>query len=867
MRSIFSFKKIITLIFIMASFFIFLSSSTLGLQAILFITKQLVPGDLQIQTVKGKLSSNITLENILYQNNNIQVDIKFLQLSWNATYLLKKKILINSLFINNISIHERQRDANKQKVTKNSFSWAKYFVIRAAIIKNIVYLNQKQFIQVNKLVVTKNADHSNNVSIISPYGNINGYIDISYYPTMAWAFILNGENINPGKIFPGWDGLINIRLKSSGQWNTKKRSLQIQLENLQGQLKHLPVRGTANIAYNNGNLEIKKSEFAILNAKVNIAGQLTQAFAIRWQVSIPKLNLISSKISGSIVTSGEVTGSRINPQVHAAFKMLHPRFDQLNIQDITGNIDSTLTSNQLAMHLAGNGIKYNDYVIPHIMVNTKLQLTKANVLADSSIYIDDENKLTAHLNFPAWYKVGDFSQPFATKIYFDFKRLPTLIQTAEIKQIKGSLSGFAEIAGSFNNILVHLMAQLNNGSVYIPKANLSLESIALKTEYRSYYPASLSGKFRLGKGFGFVKGNIDIEKPGLPGAFTIDGDEMQLRDINKYTIIFSPHLKIVYAGQKLNIQGKINIPSAKITPHDFSQVTTLPSEIIIVGETNSAQWHVPNLTMHVGIKLNNIKLQYKNVDTILGGSLTISQLPNGLPTAIGTLNMLTGHYKIYGRNLTINDGRMIYTGNALTNPGLDIRAIQTFAKVSFAEDQNQFYNDKRLASIYAGTNKLIVGVMVKGDLSQPKVTFFSDTPNLSQNDILSYLVFGVPRSQIAGANAIAFLNSLVASSYTSSSNMSVDKISEKIENTLNLTELNVGSTEIYDSSKNVTSQTTTVNIGRQLGEKLSVHYKTGVFTSVSILNLEYKINKHLAIQTETNSLESGADLLYEIDVD
>ena len=38
-------------------------------------------------------------------------------------------------------------------------------------------------------------------------------------------------------------------------------------------------------------------------------------------------------------------------------------------------------------------------------------------------------------------------------------------------------------------------------------------------------------------------------------------------------------------------------------------------------------------------------------------------------------------------------------------------------------------------------------------------------------------------------------------------------------------------------------------------------------SGVSILNLQYKINKNFALQTETSSIESGADVLYVVEFD
>ena len=69
------------------------------------------------------------------------------------------------------------------------------------------------------------------------------------------------------------------------------------------------------------------------------------------------------------------------------------------------------------------------------------------------------------------------------------------------------------------------------------------------------------------------------------------------------------------------------------------------------------------------------------------------------------------------------------------------------------------------------------------------------------------------------------------------------------------------------SSSNSVVSTTSLVIGKQLSNDLSIHYSVGLFYPVSILNLRYQLTKNWAIQSETSTLDNGADVLYSIERD
>jgi translocation and assembly module TamB len=253
---------------------------------------------------------------------------------------------------------------------------------------------------------------------------------------------------------------------------------------------------------------------------------------------------------------------------------------------------------------------------------------------------------------------------------------------------------------------------------------------------------------------------------------------------------------------------------------------------------------------------NNIHLAYHDLEANLAGNVHINQLPGTLVNAIGELYTKNGTYTAYGQTLAIQTGRLIYTGGSLMNPGLTISG-----------NVSNFTGQTSLQAVYAGTQEMTVGVDVSGTLENPSFRLFS-TPSMTQGDMLSYLVFGFPQSQANGNQYAAILSALSSLNPRTSS---MGNLTKGIEQKLGLTQLSVESVQVFNPNATSSSQsivsTTSFVVGKNLSDDLSIHYSVGLFYPISILNLRYQLTKNWAIQSETSTLDNGADVLYSIERD
>lgn len=145
------------------------------------------------------------------------------------------------------------------------------------------------------------------------------------------------------------------------------------------------------------------------------------------------------------------------------------------------------------------------------------------------------------------------------------------------------------------------------------------------------------------------------------------------------------------------------------------------------------------------------------VSTPQGGSAPELALIGELQTERGTYNLDLGF--LVRRTFQIERGRLRFFGDPDFNPVLDINAVHTVRQIS---------------STYGGRNDIRIGVQISGTLANPGLRLVSaDSLQLSESDMISYLVAGVPSFGIGGdfrgntqAASAIFLNSI--SSFASS---------------------------------------------------------------------------------------------------
>jgi translocation and assembly module TamB len=125
-------------------------------------------------------------------------------------------------------------------------------------------------------------------------------------------------------------------------------------------------------------------------------------------------------------------------------------------------------------------------------------------------------------------------------------------------------------------------------------------------------------------------------------------------------------------------------------------------------------------------------IRSSEMDVEIGGELIVRyDRREGDLVMVGDLQALRGSYQVFGRTFDVDGGTVSFLGQPGVNPALNIEALSRIRRRQ--------------------GDRLEVRATVRGTLVQPLVTLSTTEAGLSQPDLVSYLLFGVPSGELGVA--------------------------------------------------------------------------------------------------------------------
>lgn len=286
-------------------------------------------------------------------------------------------------------------------------------------------------------------------------------------------------------------------------------------------------------------------------------------------------------------------------------------------------------------------------------------------------------------------------------------------------------------------------------------------------------------------------------------------------------VIAEPDMTILVTPELTKVTGKVVIPRALIEPTRFNSSVSPSADVRIISNNTTEEQPESQTQVDLTVSLGDkVQIKALGFQGRLTGDLHVSGNPNDVLLGNGQITIKDGSYVAYGQLLKVDNGKIRFSG-PIDNPELDIKAVRHGKEVT-------------------------AGLYIEGNVSSPQATLFSD-PDMSQDNILSYLILGKPIEQASATDA-----ALLASAATGIGLQNGAMIGDDIANTFGLDEFSITG----DSKENAA-----LTIGKYLSPKLYLSYGIGVFDSVSSVELRYQLSKIWSLKAESGT-ESGVDLLY-----
>ncbi|HEU4669442.1 MAG TPA: translocation/assembly module TamB domain-containing protein [Dyella sp.] len=407
--------------------------------------------------------------------------------------------------------------------------------------------------------------------------------------------------------------------------------------------------------------------------------------------------------------------------------------------------------------------------------------------------------------------------------------------TSELANVKGSLAGRFRFGGTLDAPTLAGNATLDGLAAEIPVAGLKLTEGHATLATGDARELHLDGTVRSGKGTLGVRGTVGLGADAST-ELVLQGQQVTAADIPAARVVISPTLVLKQDAQGVDLTGRVALDSADV---DVSRLpgagaTQASPDVVVVDAKQEAKAEAMPVSATVAVDLGeHTHLVGMGLDGNLRGQLVVRERPGRATTGQGQVDV-SGTYRAYGQNLTIERGQLLFATTPIDNPRLDIRAVRRLNPNATIDEGQK------------------VGLYVSGTAQRPVLNVFSQ-PVMEQSDALSYLITGKPLSEVKGGEG-----SMVNSAAQALGSAGGDLLAKRIGSQLGVDEIGVSSNEALNGSSAFT-------VGKYLSPRLYLSYGVGLFEPGQVITLRYRLSKRWSFEAQDATTFSRASFNYRLE--
>jgi translocation and assembly module TamB len=414
---------------------------------------------------------------------------------------------------------------------------------------------------------------------------------------------------------------------------------------------------------------------------------------------------------------------------------------------------------------------------------------------------------------------------------------PFAVFAPQLANVRGRMDARGSVTGTLQEPAITGEVTAAQLAADIPAVGLHLKNGRLDVRPKSTTEFQVSGGVESGEGSLKFAGTASTS--GMLNL-QVDGDRFLAADIPGAKVLMSPDIDVVRNEQRTTLSGKVRIPSADVNLQklprggDKAQAAS-PDVVVIDAETpeEAAEQAIPlyaNITVILGVqeqRRTELKEEAVNLTGFglvaqVSGQLDVRERPGTDTVASGDVNV-TGTYKAYGQDLTIQQGQLLYASTPLDNPRLRIEATRE-------------------------VDEVVAGLRIRGSAQSPELTVFSDPP-MSQANALSYIVAGKALDDIGSGSGEG---DAVQAATRSLGAAAGGLLAKNLGRRLGADELVVKDDEMLGGAA--------LTVGQYLSPRVYLSYGVGLFEPGEVITLRYKLSRDLSVQAQRGPEDTRAGI-------
>lgn len=689
------------------------------------------------------------------------------------------------------------------------------------------------------------------LTVHPPKGQLTVTGKVTWAPSFTWQLALKGRDLDPQAFLPDWPGRLELAASSRGQWDKSNLLLSLKLDYLRGSLRQQPLTATGTLEFNHGVWQSDRLELRSGDNRLLLKGHYGKRINLGFSLEGRRLSDLWPGLSGTLKAQGRLLGDPSLPQLQAEAQGREIAWQANRLEALRMTLrfapDDPTSGGNLSLsqlHLADLQIEHLDLSARGRFDRHRLELDlKAPqarlILALAGSYraklwqarieqVTLETPAGKRLAFP-----GDGTLAAAASLDFNTRptalfgkvdlEIPTLARLApwlpQLDSPEGRLSVALRVAGPVDELKPEGHLQLSGGAAGIQPAGIRLTAIEASIAGRGRH-LDLTGSLRSGEGHLEFSGWAELPRKL---HLTLKGADLEVVKRAQAKLIASPDLVFDLSDRTGHLTGAILLPQADIQLKELPEgsVTVSQDEVIVGTKPTPPPFQ---LTSQLELLLGDqVRFQGFGLTTNLSGRLAIRRR-DGQTSAHGVIDLKQGNYKAYGQNLSIETGRLIFSG-PVDQPDLELKAVRTIER----EGVTAFLE-------------------VRGPAKKPVLQVKSQPP-LPDTEALAYLLTGRSFKSGGAADQTAVAKAALS--------MGIDLALPWIRK-LGLEEVAMKTGITYEES--------TFTLGRYLTPDLYIGYAFSLFNGVGRALVRYQINRFFAVEAGAGVSQS-VDLFYTIETD
>lgn len=375
-----------------------------------------------------------------------------------------------------------------------------------------------------------------------------------------------------------------------------------------------------------------------------------------------------------------------------------------------------------------------------------------------------------------------------------------------------------QYSGINNTMTLHY----NDGNIVIDKYHLEIADHPIFSNHASYLHIDPTGNIIVDEVriFDELRLNGTIEPATLTANLNLKSERFSYDGPEGEAHIAADLRFTRDANASQNLGGSLTILDGKITYLPFQQFKVMDDDIIIIQDIRPPSTSLLGMNIQI-TSTRPIEYKIKELDFQFIPDLTLWKDPLGPVQILGMITIPSGSATSNAKIFDIKHSEIYFGGNVPLNPYLNLTIEHEV--------------DYKKIQIY-----------ITHTLDSPIFLFNSD-PVMSQNDIMSYLLFGTPAS---------------AASSSSGSSPTVRADATNFMLGAGLKGLIGGVTKIQLDTMNILT-TKEGGMGFEVGTRLNkdfrILYKNDTISSVLI---QYTVNRWLRLDADIHALGQGINVVY-----